>query len=153
MIFCFEMIEILSIKWDASSRWLFDQNFAWSSIETTVIGKTHPTLFCKNQKLTWASCCRWTIESGLRFIIFKISCLEFFFGLGTIGIDFLAENIFRILSARSGRIELFIKPGVKGNSSFSWKYSLLRGTTELVKSVRAVFSNLGLEMKEIPNLW
>ena len=32
------------LKWGASSRWSFGSNSAWSSIETTTIGKTHPTL-------------------------------------------------------------------------------------------------------------
>ena len=32
------------LNWGASSRWLFCPNSAWSSIETTTIGKTHSTL-------------------------------------------------------------------------------------------------------------
>ena len=35
---------ILVVKWDASSRWSFGPNFAWGSIETTAIGKSHPSL-------------------------------------------------------------------------------------------------------------
>ena len=31
-------------KWGASSRWPFGLNSAWGSLETTIIGKTHPTL-------------------------------------------------------------------------------------------------------------
>ena len=31
----------------ASSRWSFRPNSAWSSIETTTIGKMHPTLVCR----------------------------------------------------------------------------------------------------------
>ena len=40
-------IEELScmLKWDASYRWSFGPNSAWGRIETTIIGKTHPTLF------------------------------------------------------------------------------------------------------------
>ena len=34
-----------TIKWDASYRWSFGQNFAWGSIRTMTIRKTHPTLF------------------------------------------------------------------------------------------------------------
>ena len=33
------------LKWDAYSRWLFGPNSAWGRIETTIIGKAHPTLF------------------------------------------------------------------------------------------------------------
>ena len=33
------------IKWGASSQWSFGPNSGWGSIETTVIGKTHPTVF------------------------------------------------------------------------------------------------------------
>ena len=33
-----------NVKWDASSRWSFRLNSAWSSIETTIIENTHPTL-------------------------------------------------------------------------------------------------------------
>ena len=32
------------LKWGASSRLSFDPNSAWGSIETTTIGKAHPTL-------------------------------------------------------------------------------------------------------------
>ena len=32
------------LKWGASSRWSFGPKSVWSSIETTTIGKTHPTL-------------------------------------------------------------------------------------------------------------
>ena len=32
------------IKWGATSRWSLGPNSAWSSIETMIIGKTHPTL-------------------------------------------------------------------------------------------------------------
>ena len=32
------------VKWGASSRWSFGPNFAWESIETTAIVKTHSTL-------------------------------------------------------------------------------------------------------------
>ena len=35
---------INEIKWDASSRWSFRPISPWSSIETTIIRKTHPTL-------------------------------------------------------------------------------------------------------------
>ena len=42
------MIEILvgcnGPKKGASLRWSFRPNSAWGSLETTVIGKTHPTL-------------------------------------------------------------------------------------------------------------
>ena len=31
------------LKWDAFSRWSFRSIFAWGSIETTTIRKTHPT--------------------------------------------------------------------------------------------------------------
>ena len=33
-----------SFKWGASYGWSFHPNYAWSRIETTTIGKTHPTL-------------------------------------------------------------------------------------------------------------
>ena len=36
-----------NLKWGASSRWSFCPNSAWSSIETTTIGKTHPTVELK----------------------------------------------------------------------------------------------------------
>ena len=32
------------VKWSASIRWSFGPIFAWGSIETTTIGKTHSTL-------------------------------------------------------------------------------------------------------------
>ena len=32
------------VKWGAFSRWSFNLNFAWGNIETTIMGKTHPTL-------------------------------------------------------------------------------------------------------------
>ena len=34
-----------TIKWDASDWWSFRPNFAWGSIRTMTIRKTHPTLF------------------------------------------------------------------------------------------------------------
>ena len=43
------------IKWDASSRWLFDTNSACDSIETTIIGKTQPSLstICSIETIRW----------------------------------------------------------------------------------------------------
>ena len=36
--------QTFSLKWGASSWWPFGPNYAWGSIETVTIGKTHPIL-------------------------------------------------------------------------------------------------------------
>ena len=41
-----------TVKWFAYSRWSFGSNSTWGSIETTTIGKTHPTL--RLQCNTWS---------------------------------------------------------------------------------------------------
>ena len=40
-----------TIKWSAYSPWSFRPNFAWGSIGTTTIRKTHPTLLCQDSLL------------------------------------------------------------------------------------------------------
>ena len=42
-----------SVKWGASSRWSFRPNSAWSSTETTTIGKTHPTFYSSSAIQQW----------------------------------------------------------------------------------------------------
>ena len=46
-----QIIDLLGkVKWGASLRWSFGPNSAWGRIETTTIGKTHPTLYQRNRR-------------------------------------------------------------------------------------------------------
>ena len=46
-------LTILKLKWGVYFRWSLRPNSAWWSIETTIIGKTHPTLLLVTNLRPW----------------------------------------------------------------------------------------------------
>ena len=45
-------MKMSEVKWSAYSRWSFRPNFAWGSIRTMIIRKTHPTLIKVYHKIS-----------------------------------------------------------------------------------------------------
>ena len=72
---CFR-VKFRLLKWGVFSRWSFRSNFAWSSIETMTIAKTHPSFRTRKTLFLVLSYSLYIVHGYLYFQNMKISLMK-----------------------------------------------------------------------------